>query len=296
MPFLDAALAFALTMLVVSTAVSYIFRGLQKVFGLRSKELKRLLEDYLENGIQLRVEQLKADGKLPAGVVDGLAEKAKALKLSELFAEKLARGGNVSTEDLLAKLKDCALGKELEAKLTGRSEGVMKELGERFEAFGKESTRLFREKSRWWTTGIALFLAFAVNIDSIHLIESYVQNEGARQAVIAQRDAFVDDYEALVGKLEKDAGKDSVTKEELEQAFKDSRERVDTLASAPFPIGWSYFPHCGLADIQSKEFMHRHNLSGWVTWLIGIALTGWLAGLGAPFWYEQVAAIKRARG
>ena len=44
MPFLDAALAFALTMLAVSTLVTQIVRLGQNAFKLRSKVMKEMLE------------------------------------------------------------------------------------------------------------------------------------------------------------------------------------------------------------------------------------------------------------
>jgi hypothetical protein len=68
----------------------------------------------------------------------------------------------------------------------------------------------------------------------------------------------------LVELLEKEKGKDSVTKEELKQAFKDSQEQLDVLTSVGFPIGWSIFPHSGLQDAESNEFHLRNNLGGWV--------------------------------
>ena len=87
------------------------------------------------------------------------------------------------------------------------------------------------------STGIALVLALVVNIDSIHIADSYIRNESMRQGVIAQRDAFVEHYNALIETLEKEKNKDSVTKKELEQAFGDSRQQVDVLTSVGFPIG-----------------------------------------------------------
>ena len=120
-----------------------------------------------------------------------------------------------------------------------------------------------------------------------------------RQAVIAQKDAFVEDYNALAETLENEKVKDSFTKAELEKAFKDSREQLNVVTSSGFPVGWSYFPYSyfeGTKDNSrlSQDFKNRDNPWGWFTWVLGILLTTALAGLGGPFWYDVVARISRA--
>jgi hypothetical protein len=134
-----------------------------------------------------------------------------------------------------------------------------------------------------------------INIDSIHIINTYIQNESMRQAVIDQKDVFVEDYNALAEKLEGEKGKNSFTREDLEQAFKDSRNQLNVVVSAGFPVGWSYFPHSYFQGENgtSREFKKRDNSSGWFMWVLGILITGGLAGLGGPFWYDVVAGISR---
>jgi hypothetical protein len=141
---------------------------------------------------------------------------------------------------------------------------------------------------------VALALALVFNIDSIHIIDSYIRNEGMRQAVISQRDAFERDYNALVASLEGADNSTTVTREQLEQSFSDSRAQLNVLTNAGFPIGPAYFPHICRQNGETLECRQRNSLGGWALWVLGIGLTAGLAGLGAPFWYDAIRGISRA--
>lgn len=281
MPILDAALAFALTMLVVATAVSQIVRIGQKWAKLRSAELRKMLTDFfgneLEPVVQREMNRLKKN--VTEEFASELAEIANNLKESEVFDKtELVTLVEVSTQELTERLKRSTLGQKLLTELGAEAQAVFDELGRRYEVLGDKFTESFRKNSRNWAMGVALVLSLAFNIDSLHILDSYIRNEGMRESVIAQRDAFVDDYNALVESLEKEAGKDSVTKAELAESFRDSQKQLDVVTSVGFPVGWCYVPNSPY---------------GWFMWAIGIALTAGLAGLGAPFWFDTVTGISR---
>lgn len=295
MPVLDAALAFALTMLVVATVVTQIVRFLRNTAELRSAELKKMLKEFFDRELQpvVQRELNRMKKKIGDKVASELVETTKNLNWAGLFDQnQLAKDIEVSTEELTERLKRSTLGQKLLTELGDQAQAVFNELGRRYEVVGDRFSESFRKYSWYWSTGVALVLAVVFNIDSVHIMDSYLRNEGMRQDVIAQRDAFVQDYNALTESLEKEQGK-SVTKEELEQAFNDSREQLDVLTTVGFPVGWSYFPHSGFYEEGSKDFERRNNFGGWVAWIVGIVLTAGLAGLGAPFWYDAVTGISR---
>lgn len=297
MPYLDAALAFALTMLVVATVVSQIVRLMRNTAKLRNEELKKMLKEYFDVELApvIKRELNRLNKEIKAKAAAELKEKAEALNVTDLFtAEELDKLVSVSTEELMELLKRSTLGAQLLEELGDKAKTVFDELGKRYEMVGNKFTEMFREGSRKWATVIALLLALIFNIDSIYIAQSYVNNEGLRQSVIDQRDAFVEDYDNLIDSLEQDENKDSVSVEELKEAFQDSQEQVDVLTSAGFPIGWSYFPHAYFQAEPSQDFENRNDLLGWLTWLLGIAFTAGLAGLGSPFWYDAVTGISHA--
>lgn len=309
MPLLDIALAFALTMLVVATVVTQIVRLFQYIFKLRRKELKKMLEEYFQEEFKPVVNRELSRLKMEAteDVYKKLSKVNMNIELSTLISDKELKAlVEVSTEDLTEKLKRSSWGRDMLEKLGNQANDVFDELGRRYEVLGDKFTASFRKNSRWWATGVAFILACVVNIDSIHILDSYIKNEGMRQHVIEQRDSFVKDYNELIETLEDEEGKDSVTKKQLEAAFKDSKEKISSFADAGFPIGWSYFPHSeyvnhGSDDSQtstikkeeSNDSKNSNKTVRWLMWSLGILLTAFLAGLGGPFWHDTVTGISR---
>ena len=293
MPYLDAALAFALTMLAVSTLVTQMVRVIQKASALRNKVLLQMLNDYfaqeLKPVIDRELSRLKSD--LNNEIASGVSEKAQALSKNLPFTgEELARLTEVSTEELLERLKRSNMGKDLLENLGSKAQPVFNELGKRYEIVGNRFSEIFRVRSRLLTTILAIVIAFLLNIDSLYIADTYVKNEGMRQAVIAQKESLEDGYQALTVKLEQDPARDAITKEEFEQAFGDAKEQLDIFTGAGFPIGSAYFPYVCSQNPTASDCEQRNILF----WIIGCLLTGLLAGLGAPFWYDAVTGISRA--
>lgn len=294
MPILDAALAFALTMLVVATAVTQIVRFMRNTAKLRRSELQEMLTVYFNEELKPVVmrELNRVNKKVDSDVSTKLTEAAKEFSESELFDEvELAKLIEVSTDELTERLKRSTLGQKLLTELGDEAQTIFDELGRRYEVVGDKFTESFRKYSRRWATVVALILALAVNIDSIHIAKSYIRNESLREGTVAQMDAIVAKYDAKVASLD-DAGGEG-TRAALEQSLIDNREQIESLTSIGFPIGWSYFPHAGWQHRPPKDFERRNDFGGWVMWFLGILLTAVLAGLGSPFWYDTVTGISR---
>lgn len=294
MPIFDAALAFALTMLLVSTVVSAIVTFLQYLAKLRRSEMKKMLEAYYENELQpvIKREMVRLKDCLDCETAAHLQSLASEVKTPCLFNELETKTlVSATTAEMTERLKRSPLGIELITRLGEKAESVFNELGKRYEAIGDKFTLSFRNKSRWWATGVAVFLALVLNIDSLFIIDSYIKNQGLREAVVAQRDTIEKNYKDLVDMFDEE--KVTVTKDDVEQAFSQSQGQITMLTGIGLPLGWSYFPHIGFKDAATNEFTSRDNIQGWSFWALGILLTGGLAGLGGPFWYDVVAGVSR---
>jgi len=351
MPYLDAALAFALTMLAVATLVTQIVRLGQALAKTRSKVMREMLEEYFNKELKPVVDRElnRLKGQIKSTIVTEVSthiddlekiaievsnrvenfnmlttevsthaddlkfvekqdeEQVKEVKTNPLFSvEELEKLVDMSTEEITERLKRSQMGQKLLEELGDKANTVFEELGKQYELVGKKFTKSFREHARWWATGVALVLAFALNIDTIFIAKTYISNEGMRQAVIAQRDSLEEGYTTLTEKFAQEQDKAEITREEFEQAFADTQEQLDIFTSAGFPIGWSYFPHSAVKKVSfwniefvkpaelSKEYQDRNNSPGWWLWVAGCILTGLLAGLGGPFWYDMVAGISNA--
>ena len=297
MPYLDAALAFALTMLAVSTLVTQIVRLVQNMFKVRTKVLKEMLNEYFTTELEpvIKRELNRLQQEIKADVASQVETHAAALTVSMPFkGDELKKLIEVSTEELTERLKRSDLGGKLLQELGNKANIVFYELGQRYEIVGNRYTESFRARSRFWTTIVAFILAFVLNIDSLYIANTYIKNEGMRQAVIAQKDSLEEGYKTLAEKLELEQNKTEITKAEFEQAFSDSQKQLDVFTSAGFPIGWSYFPYVCKQKPESPDCLQRDIPFEKIIWVIGCILTGLLAGLGAPFWYDAVTGISRA--
>jgi hypothetical protein len=297
MPILDTALAFALTMLVVATVVTTIVHALKNTAKLRCAVLNEMLQEYFNTELKPVVERelcrLKKD--LSAEAAAQINSQAEVLRQTLPFSPpELAKLITVTTDDLTERVKRSELGKQLLSELGDKAQPVFDELAKRYEVVGNKYTESFRTSSRKWAMIVALALAVIFNIDSIHIVDSYIRNEGMRQAVIAQRDAFERDYNALVASLDGTDNSATVTRQQLEESFKDSQAQLNVLTNAGFPIGPTYFPHFCRQNGDTLECRQRNSLGGWALWVLGVGLTAGLAGLGAPFWYDAIRGISRA--
>jgi hypothetical protein len=278
--------------------VTQIVRLVRNTASLRKEGMQAMLKEYFAGELKpvVRRELNRLNTSVNKKVLASLNTTLQNFNADSLLtAEEKKAMVDMTTDEIIERLKRSALGEKLLTGLGDKAQAVFDELGKRYEIVGKKATESFRKHSRKWATFFALLLALALNIDSIHIANTYIKNESARQAVIAQNEAFIEDYNTLAKTLEEEQGQETFTREELEQAFQDSREQLALVQGAGFPIGWSYFPHSYFEgkDGSSLDYQQRNTAPGWITWGLGVLLTGALAGLGGPFWYDMVARISR---
>jgi hypothetical protein len=303
MSFLNVALAFALTMLVVSTAVSQVVRLLQTTVKLRRTRLRQMLDQFMANDVQPVIQRelwrlntvLSKKGE-PSQIAEAASailsnangEKATPPALALFNEEELADFVEVSTEELIERLKRSDLGKTILTELGDAAEAVFDELGRRYEIVGDSFSESFRKYSRRWAIAIAFVLAALVNIDSVQILDTYIKNERMTRTIVAHVDELVEKQIELAEMTATVPYADS-SLEDLSEQYGKLEEQIAFLSSSGFPIGWSYFPYAliadgGLEDVETTD---------WVMWIVGIILTGILAGLGTPFWYDAITGITR---
>jgi hypothetical protein len=334
MPLLDAILAYALTMLLVATAVTAIIRATSASARLRREELGKYLQKFYSSELQpvVRTELARLGPRLQPVVLEGFVEKARQLEdslkrnpglpkpaeasreeleVNEIEAEGLVE---VATAEIIERLRRTDLGIGLMKELGEDADAVFDKLADRYEALRGFVSESFRRKSRFWSTVCALLLAFGLNIDSFHLLSMYLSNDDVRAGVLAQYDAIVAQYEE-----ESELGAETA---DLQVATEAARKRIDALRESGLPIGWPRFPYCGhsadprcgaLREIAlgsqqlsrtpaDAETWWNEHWAEWVFawtnvrlffWVLGCIVTGVLAGLGSPFWYDFLSGVAR---
>lgn len=288
---LDAILAFALSMLVIATAVNVIVSFIHKILGLRKKELSKMIKSYYQLEFKQVIErELKRHTRVvDKAVIKEISESLEKHDLADIVGEEdLKTLSNISTEDLIESVKRTDLGHEMLEKLGQGASETFDEVARRYENFGKRFTESFRAKSRMWATIVAFFLALILNIDSMHLLDAYLNNNALSVKVVSQMDSVISKYESEMENA--DDGNAEVDKKAIEDAYSKMRNQTEYLSSAGLPIGFEYFPHRCLLNsgcVISTE------VAKWLSWLFGIILTAFLAGLGAPFWYDAVSGLSQ---
>ena len=305
MPILDAALAFTLTMLVVAHGVTLIVGLLHRLSGTRSDLLDRMLRDFFDGELRpvVDLELKRRSGRLHVRTAAPLSELARDLRARDLFGDVRARKlEGVSTEELIERLERTDFGGELLRLLGDDARPVFAALGRSWEAIGERFTDSFRRHSRRWATGVAFALALVINIDSVTMLDAYLRSPHLRDEAIDRMEAIVSAYEESAAE-DADSQEDA-TPEELEAAFEETREHLELLARSGLPMGWSYPPHaCAFGQPHPSADESDTTPAAcagwpwsgldWIAWLFGVALTGLLAGLGAPFWYDTVGVVSR---
>jgi len=291
MPLLDALLAFALTMLALATLVTVIVQIVHDLLRVRARGLRRMMGRFCKREMPAILERLAPEASL-GGAIDAAAMSASLTRSAAVSdrAEQLAsspRGAFLTTpsltymtaEEFVQRLHATDLGKEIETKLAARAEEIYQALAREYDSAVTAASELFARKARWWSIVIGFALAFAANVDGIRLLETYVADEGTRQAMLASQDNLLDFAEARLdaaasGDDEGAAVEIATIGKEIESA----REELKNLQKTGLPIGWTENrkPESGVA---------------WWRWFMGVCMTGLLLGLGAPFWYDAVRAV-----
>jgi hypothetical protein len=109
--------------------------------------------------------------------------------------------------------------------------------------------------------------------------------------------------------------------EQTSEVLSDSRDYVQevrqttAILTAQFPVGWDRFPGCEKPGADRRCLLSKEESSAdgkkWIAysfserlnampgehikWLLGVLVTGFLVGLGAPFWVEVFNNMLRAR-
>ncbi|MEM1296973.1 MAG: hypothetical protein AAGH89_16530 [Verrucomicrobiota bacterium] len=365
MPILDAALAFSLTMLIVASVVSIGVNGIHGLLKSRKKRVRQMIKSFLQEELRpvanreiLRLsDQLADEGK---ELVRQKADTLARFSDDELFCEThLNELADLTAADLKEQLKRSDLGGTLLDQLGDKAEPVFEEFASRYESVANRYAASFRNHTRWWTTGLAMVLAFGLNIDSIFLLDSYLKNHTARDVIVGQMDAILARYDdGVKASLE---NPDEEAAADFKAAYNSTKSEIDAMMGFGLPIGWEYFPHFKLkkyqleaeeeqaaanenaveelAETTSAEISEltevpemrevgnqpddsgmaeevpaakegvvvyeietafsdrrRHDdVTDWIKWVLGVTLTGILAGVGAPFWYDMVTSISRVR-
>jgi hypothetical protein len=307
---LDAALAFAITMLVLTMVVTTLVETLHRLFGLREKGLAILLGNFYDrvlfsrSGGVLRGEddrrafiEMMTINRGPVGKAP-LTNGERRLNLDSWSEDRKflnwiwsgRRLGSLSLMAFMERLGGSEYGAQLvtQASTAGEKgiEWVLKDIAQKFDAFGAEASEYFESRARLLSVIVGFTLAFAINVNALTLFDTFMRRPDLTAAVNAQADTVTRRYEELLQKAEGLDAAAQTTSEEarasVQQAANEVTAALQGLKTSGVPIGWNAQ---SIADFRRSPPMS----------LLGLLLGGLLIGLGGPFWYKAVQTLTGVR-
>lgn len=234
MQLIESALAFAITMLVLSLIVSSLVEMIHRTFSMREAGLKYVLERMCDqvlrqyrSDLKPQSEEFKAFRKsfvdrmsanrAPMGVTpdptpDQAASQQKkggwrfglwsGRDLTSLTTKEfMERLGTIDSEKLGKAIREANekandLAEQAGALAAEASDAVLKDIAQKFDALGKDATEYFAGRAKLLSVLVAIGLAFAAHVDAVDLFRTYLSDPNARQKVIEQTQSVTSQYKA----------------------------------------------------------------------------------------------------
>ena len=201
---------------------------------------------------------------------DKADELAIVLKSAEPYLEQIRKGAVLSggkqlgraLNSLLAGAEDFATGTDKAISLARKNVETW------FDATMDRLTGWYKRWAQVWAFVIALGIAIAFNVDSIHIARELWRDPALRQASNTYIENFVDN---------KTSDGSALSEEDL-QVINVDLQKLD------FPIGWSELPE------TAQPFWPF-----WVLKIIGWLTTAGAAMQGAPFWFDTLKKVVNIR-
>lgn len=267
MKWIQAALAFALIMLVLATVVTIILESFYKLLLTREKGFRLMMARMFDEVLKPRV------GHLLRGVTLGEArerfldmvtrnqayEEKNGVVRSRVQPDQLSSMTMMQFADRLA---DTDVGRAIARGGTEYVENAINDLTLKFDRFSAATSRRFQDHARFWCVLASLVLAFVANVDAVRLVQSLVRDQSVTDAIIAKYGGAVSDdaprpqdaVEQLnaMAELRK---QDAITEDEF-QAFKASiastQLKLGELRDTGLPITIAAWPFCAAAMDVAK--------------------------------------------
>lgn len=134
----------------------------------------------------------------------------------------------------------------------------------------EQTTRLFKLDATQKTTGVAIVISFMFQLNIFHMIEVLSNNPAVTQQWVVEQIKVLESQRQDVAVPQKEA-----IRQETEQLIHDQKQRLAQTSSVfQLPSVW-------FAEDTSKDLFQLYTI-------LGCLITGILAGLGAPFWRQQL--------
>lgn len=321
MAWLEASLAFIITMMILSTIASIVVETLHRILRLREKGLEQTLDALFEKVIWPKVvhtvttnnpvspggdEALKnrwRQNLITAMTGTQVAEPKESprhwysvwpwLKWSvDIFLGKLTNAKKrrgITTLEMVERLAETEVGQHISQRsLTLADDAadrfkntIVVGISDKFEDFSEEARDLFSRRAKLLSVAIGFVLAFGLNVNAPELFKSYLRDPVVRNMVIAQGEAVADKFRVAETEMQRDPTKEA-SLNEVKAAVDKIAVSIDDLTAQSIPISPAKSPLFNDKIYTKTELL---------IWFLSVALGGFLIGLGGPFWFDSFRKV-----
>lgn len=241
MDLLEGAMAFAVVMIILSTAVTGIVEYILRLTATRPKVLYEMIERFLKEEVLSKHPDLVAiaDPDAEPGALenkesaadDPLDKRAKRLAmeltrnpvasdqsigirvasqlgglsgyLARMFYRRAAQVDKLTTYAFLQRLAKTEIGEGLIRETEQDLKSKLEDISRTFERYVAASNELFRKKTQVMTMIVALLLALVINVDAGRLFGYLMDNPEARRSLIAEAENASVQNQKQLDKLER---------------------------------------------------------------------------------------------
>lgn len=323
MNLLNACLALALTLGVFASVVTVLVEMLHQAVQQRAKDLRGMLVFVFDQAVSaealrklgldvaklrkeftdtLRSDQVLGDLVRKHGFVLGLASRL------------IANASSMNIEDLLRRLpRSDVYQKFIKDLAPAEREKVVKALVEQFGRSEKAISEFFKVRAKLLSFLVGVCLALFVNVDAVRLFEYFAANPAETEQAISR-------LQGLLAEAQKDVPAEAAPQPAISPAQRGEMEpmlnRLRSSQAFGLPVGWAYYPYClpsdgaGQIDPRCRRAqagqppegqgirafladVHEHGRP--YLWFISAIVTGFLIGLGGPYWFDLAMSLSRLR-
>ncbi len=309
MVMLEAAMAFAVVMIVLSTLVTGVVEFIHQCLGTRAKHLKTMSQRFFQQVVWPRLGQrLQDDFKIDLAGAQAAFEKA--MVSNPLADEAGTLGGKVDSLTpgaFVERLARTEVGQAIMKEADGAEtilDDIVTDFAQQFDRYGRAASEFVASRARTMSLVVGCALAVIINVDAERLISALMKDPGLRSELIdqvetanAENRKALDSLDAVIAQH---AEGGPVDLDSLKAAREEFQLQVQEVHSIGLPIGWDYFPYCqGGSKLPACDGSWLDNLQAYPKWALMVLVAGLLVGLGGPFWYDvfkRLASIRELAG
>jgi hypothetical protein len=262
---------------VVKRRASFLDKGLKRLLG--SDELKRL---FYEHPL---VSSLSSDAKnicpsyIPADIFslalrDVLTGRGKSPDDRQTLTANLANYGSHGFQQAITAL----------SQISGNDNKEFdKQIQRWFENSMERVSGWYKRRAQWWSLALAFALTLAFNADSLRIAQKLWTDPVLRASVVeaaAERARMEPPAESLPmveysDPDNPDQGKPVAIKNPLTETEQAVMSQL---------VGWN-----------AQSLPKKRPLQWWLSWILGLMVTGLAVSMGAPFWFDLLNKFMNAR-